>query len=64
LVEDRAEGVDHGLCEGVEFLGAGDFDVGDVGGGEGEVEVWLFWVVGGSHVGWWLWLWWSEYCGL
>jgi hypothetical protein len=56
--------VHHGLCEGVEFFGAADFDVGDVGGGEGEVEVWLFWVVGGSHVGWWLWLWWSEYCGL
>ena len=45
LGEDGAEGVDHGFCEGVEFGGAGDFDVGYVGEGEGQVEVFSFGVV-------------------
>ena len=51
LFEDGAEGVDHGFCEGVEFGGAVDFDVGYVGGGECEVEILLLGIVGGCHFG-------------
>ena len=41
-VDKRFEFVPHGSVEGVEFLGAVDFEMDDEGGGRGDVEVWCF----------------------